>query len=90
MIPSDVHIQEEDLDRFIEQLKDEYEHSVSPIERERNLQEQKIALDAKLELAQANIVHATKAVQQMAEEMCQDKDIPINSAVSQALILIPG
>ena len=83
-VTPDLHVQAEEWDKLYEQLQEEYEDITSLKDRTNNLEEQKIVLGAKLELVNANMVHATKAVQQIAEETCQETNIPINSSVQQA------
>lgn len=76
-----LHVEEEGLDEALEQLQSEEIRTNE--QRIRNLEEQNMYKDAKLELAQANIVQSTKAVQQLAEENCSDKHVPINSTLQQ-------
>lgn len=77
-----LHARVEEWKSFLKQLEEEKEQLTSKAEIAENLEEQKIVLAALLELEKANTVHATKAVQQMAEETCQD-NVPINASVQQ-------
>ena len=77
-------LQEEELDKLLQQLKDEAEGITSTAEKNRNLEEQTLVLEAKVELAKSDTTLASKAIQQMAEETCKDTHIPINTSVRLA------
>lgn len=76
-----LHNQAEEWKLLLKQLEEEREHMTSPTDSAKNLEEQNLVLAAMLELERANTVHATKAVQQMAEETCHNNDVPINDSV---------
>ena len=76
-----LHMQHDELDKLLKQLEEEYKLIIGPEHKIRNLEEQNLVREAKLELANANVVHATKVVQQMAEEACPDKHIPVNASL---------
>ena len=82
-VDSDEHNQAEELDKLLVQLQEEAKNITNKEHKIRNLEEQNMVMEAKLALASANVVQATKAVQQMAEETCNNKHIPINSSLGK-------
>lgn len=78
-----LHAQVEEWKLLLQQLKQEREQMTRSEDIAENVEEQNLVLAALLELEKANTVHATKAVQQMAEETCQEKGVPINASVQQ-------
>ena len=77
-----IHVEAVEWDQQLEELQSQ--ESDSAKKKVDNLEEQHLVKDAKLEVATSNVVQAMKAVQQIAEENCPDKHIPINSSVEQA------
>ena len=50
----------------------------------KNLEEQNLVREAKWELERSNTIQSIKAVQQISEQTCSDKHIPINASLGHA------
>lgn len=59
-VPQSLHTQKEELDKLHQQLKDEYEQITSAAERNHNLEDQTLVLEAKLELSNSDKALASK------------------------------
>jgi hypothetical protein len=80
-VDNTLHDQSDDLDKFMKQLKLNYINLASSNERIKNLEEQKLVSEAKLEMEKSNSAQAMKAVQQIAEQNCQEHQVPINASL---------
>ena len=80
-VDPNLHGHADELDKLVQQLELEYQHITSAEHKIRNLEEQNLAREAKLELANANVVLASKSVQQISEETSKCNHRSINSSI---------
>eukprot|EP00956_Cyclotella_meneghiniana_P040674 scaffold202164_cov66-Cyclotella_meneghiniana.AAC.2 len=83
-VDNSLHAESQDLDELLHQLETDYKSLANDVDKVKNLEEQNLVREAKLEIERSNATQAMKAVQQIAEQTCEEHHIPMNTSLVQA------